>query len=103
MAVTGEQFSKFHADNPHVYVALVRLCREWRSAHPDKRVGIDAVFGAARWSVMMTTSDAEYKLRNCFKPFYARLILHQEPDLKGLFELRYAELPDRWLARLVGI
>lgn len=103
MAVTGDQFDTFHNGNPHVYDVLVRLCREWRAAHPDKHCGIDSMFGAARWSVMLTTDDDEYKLRNDFKPFYARLIMHREADLKDIFVLRPAREADLWLARLVGL
>lgn len=103
MAVTGRQFDKFHTDNPHVYDVLVGLCREWRRKHPDRHVGIDSMFGAARWSVMLETSDADYKLRNDFKPFYARLIIHRETDLAGVFELRPAREADLWLAGIIGL
>lgn len=103
MAATGEQFDRFHAAHPDVYNALVRLARQWVSTTGRRRVGIDSLFGAARWSVMLTTNDPDYKLRNDFKPFYARLIMHQEPDLDGLFELRPAREPDLWQARLVGL
>jgi hypothetical protein len=103
MATTGEQFDRYCRENPHVLSVLTGLARQWRAAHPGKRVGIDAIFGAARWSVMMTTSDTEYKLRNDFKPFYARLIMHRHADLAGVFELRSAQEPDNWLAELVGL
>ena len=96
MGVKTRKFEKFHADNPAVYEALVRLAREWVKRTGRHKVGIASLFEVARWELSLATSDSEYKIANSHKPFYARLIMAQEKDLAGLFELRPAEA-DEWL------
>jgi hypothetical protein len=100
-ATVAVRFEEFHAQNPHVYRILVSLADQWLAEHPGRPlVGIDVMFGKARWDVMFSTGDADYKLRNDFKPFYARLMLHDEPRLAGMFTLRrcWASGADEWIA-----
>ena len=47
----------------------------------------------------MQTTDPEYKINNNFTAFYARLIMAQEPDLAGIFDLRTSEA-DEWIATI---
>jgi hypothetical protein len=81
-----ERFWLFHADNPHVYVELVRLCRLAR-AKGRKRWSIDGVTEVVRWSRMVTYGE-DFKINNNYRPLYARLIMEREPDLEGFFETR---------------
>lgn len=84
-----EKFQQFHEENPHVYRTLVYLARQWVNAG-HTRLGIATLFERARWEFAMSTTDPDYKINNNYKPYYARLIMSQEPDLDGLFELRRA-------------
>jgi hypothetical protein len=81
------QFHIFHALNPHVYDLLVTLARQWIQ-RTNSKLGMKALFERARWETNIQTSDKEYTLNNNYTPFYARLIMLQEPDLNGLFNLR---------------
>lgn len=85
-----EKFDTFHRHNPRVYETLVRLCREWRAAHPTRRCSIELLWNRVRWEMWMVTDNNvdAYKLNNNHKPFYARLIMAREPDLDGIFETR---------------
>ena len=80
-------FWMFHAANPGVYRLLVRLAREWQAA-TGKRIGIKCLFERARWEIGVQTAGDEYSLNNNHTAFYARLIMQQEADLCGLFNLR---------------
>ena len=91
------KFDRFHADNPKVYQVLVRLAREWVSKTGRHKVGISALYEVARWEIALATSDADFKIDNSHRAFYARLIMTQEPDLAGLFDLR-ASKADEWIA-----
>ncbi len=82
-------FIDFHKDNPIVYAQLVRLARQWVAAG-KARLGIATLFEKLRWELHVSgLSDKEgYKLNNNYRALYARLIMEQEQDLDGLFEIR---------------
>lgn len=93
---TAERFEAFHADNPHVYRTLVHLARQWISVTGRRKIGLQALYERARWEIAIQTTDADFRLNNNYAAYYARLIMHQEPDLDGIFELRRSEA-DAWL------
>lgn len=80
-------FRQFHRDNPHVYIQLVRLARRGRRSGATK-LGIGQLFEVLRWRTMLATTDPDFKLNNNYRAHYARLIMEQEPDLAGAFDLR---------------
>lgn len=88
------RFEQFHQNNPHVYTELVTLARQ---AHHRgyRRIGIELLFSAMRWSRMMKTTADEYgfKLNDHFTSRYARLIMQRETDLNGLFSTRALRTP----------
>ncbi len=90
-------FDRFHADNPKVYETLVRLAREWVGRTGRHKLGIATLFERARWEIALATTDADFKLNNSYRAYYARLIMLREPDLAGLFDLRASEA-DQWIA-----
>jgi hypothetical protein len=84
-----EQFEVFHAENPQVYVELVKAARRWRELHgPFSTCGIGFLWERARWVLSMKTTGSVYKLNNNLRSRYARLIVEQEPDLDGVFHTR---------------
>lgn len=96
---TAARFEEFHADNPRVYATLVDLAREWIARTGRHKLGIKTLYERARWEIALATSDADFKLNNNFTAFYARLIMAQESDLDGLFDLRTSEA-DEWIERV---
>lgn len=83
-----ERFRDFHAANPDVYDGLVRLARAGK-ARGAKKLGIEQLYAVLRWETFMRTSrDSGFKLNDHFTSRYARLIMEQEPDLAGIFEIR---------------
>lgn len=87
-----EAFDKFHADNPHVYQELVKLARRMKGAGRAK-YGINSLSEVLRWHTNLETQGDEFKFNNNLRPFYARLIMEKEADLRGFFEIR-----ERWAA-----
>ena len=84
-----KKFEEFHANNPHVYEALVALARRFRERRRDAQTGIGMLYEVLRWEYYLnTTSDDEYKLSNSYRAFYARLIMQNEPDLEGIFNTK---------------
>ena len=86
-----KRFIRFHEENPHVYSTLVQEAVKLRG-QGWKHFGLKCLYERARWLITMKTripDDMEpYKLNNNYTSRYARLIMKQEPDLKGFFRLR---------------
>ena len=82
-----EAFLEFHKLNPHVYRELVAMTRELVDKG-NKRVSIKMLFEVLRWKHLLRTSGDTFKLNNNYHSYYARLIMLNEPDLKGVFETR---------------
>lgn len=82
------RFLRFHARNPQVYRALVRLARDLL-ARGKERLGIGMLWEVLRWQTMIqSVDDGEFKLNDHYRSRYARLIMRQEPDLSDVFEVR---------------
>ena len=82
------EFREFHAQHPEVYTQLVKLARTWQN-NGSQKLGIATLFEVLRWnSHLNPDKTGGYKLNNNYRALYARLIMDQEQDLKGLFELR---------------
>jgi hypothetical protein len=87
----AERFARFHADSPQVYDTLCTLARQWVTVTGRRRLGIATLYERARWELAISTSDPDFKLNNSYRAYYARLIMVQETDLRGLFEIRKSE------------
>lgn len=83
------KFKEYHAKNPRVYRQLVKLAREAKAKGKTK-LSIELLVNIVRWfSYLETVDDSEpFKISNCYKPYYARLIMEQEPDLDNIFNIR---------------
>lgn len=81
-----QRFADFHAKNPQVYRALLRLARQ-AAARGVTRLGAKALWERLRWEVAVETTESFPTLNNNYTSRYARL-LAREPGLEGLFEVR---------------
>jgi hypothetical protein len=81
------RFRKFHAAHPEIYDLLVKLSRDVRR-RGVKQYGMKAVFERARWHYVIEKGDRKFGLCNDFTAPYARLIMANEPDLRGFFTIR---------------
>lgn len=84
------RFAEFHAANPHIYAEIVKMARRAR-ARGAERIGIKMLWEALRWQLAVETGRVDgdtFRLNNVFTAHYARLVMEQEPDLRGIFETR---------------
>jgi len=81
-----DRFLSFHEANPDVYREIVQLARQAKRSGRE-RWGIKGAFEVLRWSRLQTTGE-QFRLNNNFTCEYARLVMDQEPDLTGFFEVR---------------
>ena len=85
----AKKFELFHASNPHVYSALVALARKFRAKNRSAQTGIAMLYEVLRWEYYLNIdTEDDFKLCNNYKAFYARLIMQNEPDLQGIFNLK---------------
>lgn len=82
-----QQFRKFHRENPDVYRRLLELALQLRAKGHTKG-SIAMLFEVLRWEYALATTDADFKLNNNYRAFYARLLMTHEPRLRGFFETR---------------
>jgi len=81
------KFKAFHEANPHIYQELRRLALKMRGTG-RKRYGIKSLFEVLRWHRALASTDDDFKLNNNYTSFYARVLMEQEPELAGFFNLR---------------
>ena len=80
------RFLAFHKAHPEVYGKLRRMAllrTSWA-----KKPGIRMFWEHLRWDLFMDNDGRNFKLNNNYPPHYARLLMKQEPELKGFFETR---------------
>lgn len=90
MQTTEDRFWAFHEKHPEVYRELLALCRRWIAAGGE-HWSIWAAFAVARWErrfAGLPDEDERWKLSNNYTGFYARLLMDENPELRGLFTLR---------------
>lgn len=80
------RFEKFHKANPHVYENLRELALAARRAG-KRRSGTKALFEILRYATLVTIGDM-FKLNNNYTAIYARMLMKEEPELRGFFTLR---------------
>ncbi len=82
-----QEFNAFHRKHPEVYAVLCRLARA-RLVNGRKHLGIGALYESCRYEVGLGDKASTPHLNNNHRAFYARLLMAQEPDLAGVFQLR---------------
>ncbi len=88
MQTRKEQFERFHAANPDIYREIVQRAREVKAVGFE-HFGMRRIWEGLRWFYALKHGPSgEFKLQDHHVPHYARLVMEQEPDLDGLFEIR---------------
>ena len=80
-------FIIFHNANPHVCRLCIRFAYEFKDAGHSK-CSIKLLYERVRWEIAVSTKTKDFKLNNNHHSYYARLIMLQEPALRGFFRIR---------------
>ncbi len=97
----ADRFERFHQDNPDVYETLVALAHQWIARTGRSKIGIASLYERTRWEIAIATNDPDFRLDNTLRAYYARLIMAQEPTLRGVFDLR-TSAADAWIIERVA-
>ena len=83
-----ERFEAFHRANPQVYRLICQYARQAK-ARGHERYSLKTIWCLIRFEEdTRTTRDGGFNLNDLFTSHYARLVMKQEADLEGFFELR---------------
>ena len=81
-----EEFKAFHNLNPRIYLKLRTIATRLKK-NGATSYGMKALFEIMRFNALLQ-SDTKFKLSNSYAPYYARLLMINEPELYGFFEVR---------------
>lgn len=86
MTVYESDFNIYHRRNPSVYSKLLELSLRLKRVGASK-YGMKALFEILRFNALLQ-SDKKFELNNNLAPYYARLLMKNEPLLDGFFRIR---------------
>lgn len=81
------KFFRFHTQHPVVYEALRAMAFE-KLAQGYQKFGAMTFYQNLRWKEDVQTGARPYKLPNDLQPCYSRLLMDQNPELRGFFVTR---------------
>lgn len=82
-----KRFWDFHKSNPNIYSELVKLSQQVKDSG-RKRISINMMFEVIRWNSYIKTTTKDFKLNNSYRSRYARIIVENNPQFVGMFEVR---------------
>lgn len=80
-------FWVFHEANPGVYRLFCRFTRE-AIERGRRHFSVCMVIERIRWETMIVTADADFKINNNHRAYYARLWMREHPEHDGFFRTR---------------
>ena len=84
--LTISEFNSFNKRNPSVYTKLLEISLRLKKVGASK-YGMKALFEILRFNALLQ-SDSKFELNNSYAPYYARLLMKNEPLLDGFFRIR---------------
>ena len=85
-----QKAERWTIENPRGWSAFKKYALEARQAGHD-RIAIAMVRERVRWECYFVKRE-QFKISNSYSPILARMLMEQEPQLEGLFELKEADL-----------
>lgn len=83
------KFLDFHQSHPEIYQSLVANAKMWRRRRgPSAKLGAKMLIEHVRWSLGIKSTIDVPQINNNHTAFYARLIMDNEEELEGIFNLR---------------
>ena len=92
------KFWDFHRANPTVF-AMLRMYALIAKERKRGQYSISVITEIIRWHVDIETSGSEFKLCNSYRAYYARLLMFEEPELEGFFNVKKVHGEDAWWKR----
>lgn len=81
------EFAEFHARNPQIFEDLLDMAIAEKAAG-EARGSIARLYEVLRHERILVDRAGAFTLNNDYRALYARLLMEQEPTLRGWFEIR---------------
>lgn len=82
------KFMEYHNDHPEVYELLKKYVLMAKAANRET-YSINGLFERIRWHVNVDTRDEDgFKMNNNYRSRYARMLMKDNPEFVGFFEIR---------------
>lgn len=85
-----DKAERWTLENPKGWAAFHQFALDIKRGGID-RIGFDTIRGRVRWEVSFVRKE-QFKISNSYSPILARMLMEQNPELEGLFELKQANL-----------
>lgn len=82
-----QRFEHFHRTHPEIYAYLREKSLALKAAGRTQW-GVRNLYEKLRYDLAIQTGEQPYSLNDHYISFYARLLMEQEPELAGFFEIR---------------
>ena len=88
-----ESFELFHERNPQVYEHLRHLALD-AVRRGKRKFGFRCIWEITRWELSYgVEGDSMFVMNDHSCPYYARLLMEREPELRGIFNTRELRAP----------
>lgn len=88
------RFQRYHMDNPHVYELFLKFAKTVKQKGFVK-YSSKSIMERLRWHLNFETTGDTFKLNNNYTAYYARMVIENNPEFEGFFELRERKRNDR--------
>lgn len=80
-------FIIYHDENPKIYELFKKYSYQLKLLGKTY-YGVGAIFERIRWHVEVETIGDEFKINNNYRSCYARLLMIEDSNFEGFFQLR---------------
>jgi hypothetical protein len=93
-----KRFQSFHLENPDVYKLFEQYSLEVKHSG-RKKYSAWTILQVIRWQKDLKTKGNLFKINNDFIALYARLLMEQNSELEGFFEIREMKKSKRKISK----
>jgi len=87
-----ERYNIYHKANPHILPRLVEMAYK-ASRAGQSNIGVAMLFEVLRWKTNVETVQTDgFKIADPLAAVYARVIMRDNLDLRGIFKLKKSEV-----------
>lgn len=87
-----ERYNIYHEANPHILPKLTEMAYK-ASRAGQKNIGVAMLFEVLRWKTNVETVQTDgFKIADPLAAVYARVIMRDNIDLRGIFRLKKSEV-----------
>ena len=80
--------------NMHIFNEFYRYAKKLKYKGNRDYYSARAITQRLRWDTLFEENESQFKISDHSTPYMARLVMLIKPDLKGMFRIKYANIPE---------